>query len=352
MVPIPSIASNGSAMFKRVVKTSLASPALEICCIVNEYKYEHSTIAVNISICRNDRDYATEPTDSNRNIFNWSNVTVTSYVNNTFDKLSCLMFSRPFQQTDTRSYCCKIVLNKTKVVETIYLNLTAHDHYLPLVNGTNGDSNGWNMKKTTIYLLSSSLITIIITVTILLICRRRCNNTSQLITSDYVSTEHIEMIPQKSSIQPVNIGLEYTIVRENIVFYEQLGKTFNALIFRGSFNSNRDSNGRIVTIKSLIRNASDDVMSSMIHEVNVSIKIGHHDFLVNMVGVCISQVSRGIIHVVEEYCPIGNLLNYLISNRGTFTDECVHDDNNEDLERIITLKRIPNNSPSLSVAEQ
>ena len=70
-----------------------------------------------------------------------------------------------------------------------------------------------------------------------------------------------------------------------------------------------------VAIKS-VKNSLDPAQTyALICEIKVLDKLEYHLNLVNMVGACTTEFKSGKIWLLLEYCPHGDMKNFLLKNR-------------------------------------
>ncbi|RMX38498.1 hypothetical protein pdam_00015234 [Pocillopora damicornis] len=72
-----------------------------------------------------------------------------------------------------------------------------------------------------------------------------------------------------------------------------------------------------VAVKMLKENATDAELSDLISEMETMKEIGSHKNIVNFLGACTVQ---GPLYLIVEYCPHGNLRDFLRDNRPSLTD--------------------------------
>ena len=76
----------------------------------------------------------------------------------------------------------------------------------------------------------------------------------------------------------------------------------------------------IVAIKTVKQdNVDRDILSSFLIELKIVSNLEHHPNLVNFVGACIEEIHVHQLYIILEYCPFGDLKNFLCKYRHEFT---------------------------------
>lgn len=76
--------------------------------------------------------------------------------------------------------------------------------------------------------------------------------------------------------------------------------------------------GMEVAVKMLKHYATMEQLKSLLSELKVLNYIGCHVNIVNLLGACTSNLVKGELYVMVEYCCYGNLQQYLMRNRHKF----------------------------------
>ena len=76
--------------------------------------------------------------------------------------------------------------------------------------------------------------------------------------------------------------------------------------------------GTEVAVKMLKHYATMEQLKSLLSELKVLNFIGCHVNIVNLLAACTSNLTKGELYVVVEYCCYGNLQQYLLKNRHNF----------------------------------
>ncbi|XP_057313104.1 fibroblast growth factor receptor 2-like [Hydractinia symbiolongicarpus] len=71
----------------------------------------------------------------------------------------------------------------------------------------------------------------------------------------------------------------------------------------------------VVAVKTLKDDAAEGEYKDLASELKILIHLGEHKNIVNILGAC---TTNGKLYVILEYCPHGNLLNFLRGKRETF----------------------------------
>ncbi|XP_035711954.1 vascular endothelial growth factor receptor kdr-like isoform X2 [Folsomia candida] len=116
-------------------------------------------------------------------------------------------------------------------------------------------------------------------------------------------------------------GMPYTKEYEvsdgkfNIDETSLLGSGAYGLVYKGSLD------GRNIAVKTLKRNADVNYLRSLLTELKVMIYLNEHPNIVNLVGANTKHLDKGIVYVLVELCPLGNLETHLKNNRQNFVNE-------------------------------
>lgn len=97
--------------------------------------------------------------------------------------------------------------------------------------------------------------------------------------------------------------------RANLQFGKTLGAgAFGKVMEATAFGMGKDDSALTVAVKMLKPSAHTDEKEALMSELKILSHLGHHENIVNLLGAC---TSGGPILVITEYCPHGDLLNFL-----------------------------------------
>ncbi|KAI9557942.1 hypothetical protein GHT06_014694 [Daphnia sinensis] len=82
-----------------------------------------------------------------------------------------------------------------------------------------------------------------------------------------------------------------------------------------------DESVKTVAVKMVRSETSVAAMEALISELKILAHLGSHLNIVNLLGACTKQLSKGELLVIVEYCRFGNLQTYLIKHRNSFVNE-------------------------------
>lgn len=144
------------------------------------------------------------------------------------------------------------------------------------------------------------------------------------INPDISISEQVEMLPYEK---------KYEIERENVILGKLIGKGFFGRVYEGQIKwktKNQNKTGRYldlyteknetVAIKTTKDRSSLEQMLSLVDELKILIHIGKHINIVNLLGACSSNMEKGELLVIVEYCRYGNLRDYIITHSKCFVD--------------------------------
>ncbi|CAJ0957300.1 unnamed protein product, partial [Ranitomeya imitator] len=104
--------------------------------------------------------------------------------------------------------------------------------------------------------------------------------------------------------------------RENLEFGDTIGSgAFGKVVTAKAFGISKSGVSRQVAVKMLKENPDASEKDALMSELKMMTQIEHHDNIVNLLGAC---TLSGPIYLIFEYCPHGDLLNYLKSKRDSF----------------------------------
>ncbi|XP_070595193.1 macrophage colony-stimulating factor 1 receptor [Erythrolamprus reginae] len=97
--------------------------------------------------------------------------------------------------------------------------------------------------------------------------------------------------------------------RNNLQFGKVLGAgAFGKVIEATAFGLGKEDSVLKVAVKMLKSTAHTDEQEALMSELKIMSHLGHHQNIVNLLGAC---THGGPVLVITEYCPFGDLLNYL-----------------------------------------
>ncbi|XP_066474561.1 macrophage colony-stimulating factor 1 receptor [Tiliqua scincoides] len=97
--------------------------------------------------------------------------------------------------------------------------------------------------------------------------------------------------------------------RNNLQFGKILGAgAFGKVVEATAFGLGKDDSVLKVAVKMLKSTAHADEKEALISELKIMSHLGHHENIVNLLGAC---THGGPVFVITEYCPYGDLLNFL-----------------------------------------
>lgn len=97
--------------------------------------------------------------------------------------------------------------------------------------------------------------------------------------------------------------------RNNLKFGKILGAgAFGEVVEATAFGLGKEDSVLKVAVKMLKSTAHNDEQEALISELKIMSHLGHHENIVNLLGAC---THGGPVLVITEYCPYGDLLNFL-----------------------------------------
>ncbi|KAJ6667878.1 hypothetical protein lerEdw1_016199 [Lerista edwardsae] len=97
--------------------------------------------------------------------------------------------------------------------------------------------------------------------------------------------------------------------RDNLQLGKILGAgAFGKVVEATAFGLGKEDSVQKVAVKMLKSTAHTDEQEALISELKIMSHLGHHENIVNLLGAC---THGGPVFVITEYCPYGDLLNFL-----------------------------------------
>ncbi|KAM4047440.1 receptor-type tyrosine-protein kinase FLT3 isoform 2-T2 [Anomaloglossus baeobatrachus] len=138
---------------------------------------------------------------------------------------------------------------------------------------------------------------------------------SQLRMLQYIGPSDNEYIYIDFSVLPYDIK-KWEFPRENLEFGDTIGSgAFGKVVTAKAFGISKSGVSLQVAVKMLKENPDASEKDALMSELKMMTQIGHHNNIVNLLGAC---TASGPIYLIFEYCPHGDLLNYLKSKRDSF----------------------------------
>ncbi|ETE64104.1 V-fms, partial [Ophiophagus hannah] len=137
--------------------------------------------------------------------------------------------------------------------------------------------------------------------------------------------------------------------RSNLQFGKVLGAgAFGKVIEATAFGLGKEDSVLKVAVKMLKSTAHTDEKEALMSELKIMSHLGHHENIVNLLGAC---THGGPVLVITEYCPFGDLLNFLRKKAEHLiieglTLECTFDSMMADYKNIYLGKKYVQRSDS------
>lgn len=121
---------------------------------------------------------------------------------------------------------------------------------------------------------------------------------------------------------------------------------------------NRSPNGSgeevEVAVKMLKHYATMEQLKSLLSELKILTYVGAHVNTVNLLGACTSNLIKGELYVLMEYCCYGNLQQYLLKHRRSFEEAAAEAEAEATFASLEDDKKVPESFPrsSFEVVEE
>uniref|UniRef100_A0A8W7K7P8 Protein kinase domain-containing protein n=1 Tax=Anopheles albimanus TaxID=7167 RepID=A0A8W7K7P8_ANOAL len=129
----------------------------------------------------------------------------------------------------------------------------------------------------------------------------------------------------KEQIDRLFYAIEYEFAKEKLVLQERLGDGAFGVVWKATaVGISANEAETTVAVKMLRKKHNKDAIRSLIAELKIMVHLGQHLNVVNLLGAVTKNIVDGELMVIVEYCPYGNLLNFLRKNRTNFEDQLNH----------------------------
>jgi FMS-like tyrosine kinase 1 len=126
-------------------------------------------------------------------------------------------------------------------------------------------------------------------------------------------------IDQQTDCIPYDSKWEFP--RERLTFGRLLGQgAFGKVVLAEAVGIGNSTTTSKVAVKMPKDFADREQLKALLSELKVLIHVGHHLNIVNLLGSCTKEIHKGVLYVLQEYCPYGSLRQYLLKKRSHFTD--------------------------------
>ncbi|XP_077340201.1 receptor-type tyrosine-protein kinase FLT3 [Lithobates pipiens] len=159
-------------------------------------------------------------------------------------------------------------------------------------------------------------LTIVIIVFMVVLCKykKKYKYESQLLMIQYVGPSDNEYIYIDFSV--LEYDLKWEFPRENLEIGDTIGSgAFGKVVTATAYGISKPGVSLQVAVKMLKESPDTSEKEALMSELKMMTQIGHYENIVNLLGAC---TTSGPLYLIFEYCPYGDLLNYLKSNRETF----------------------------------
>jgi FMS-like tyrosine kinase 1 len=114
---------------------------------------------------------------------------------------------------------------------------------------------------------------------------------------------------------------KWEIPRENIKLGKELGSGAFGVVLKAEVVGLSDNKAFPAAVKMVNKFAGYNAIKALASELKIMVHIGKHINIVNVLGACTKDLTSKKLLVVVEYCPFGNLQEYILLNSKHFIDQ-------------------------------
>ncbi|XP_035780692.1 uncharacterized protein LOC118460472 isoform X3 [Anopheles albimanus] len=171
-----------------------------------------------------------------------------------------------------------------------------------------------------ILLLMCLLISVLYSKKIKEVKTLKAENLKAMLQGDLKSYSPTMPINEQADRLPYN--MKYELPREKISLQEQLGEGAFGIVMKGiAMGIVANETQTRVAVKMVKKKYDIEALQALVAELKMMIHLGQHLNVVNLLGAVTENIVNRELMVIVEYCPFGNLLNFLRNNRDRFIDE-------------------------------
>ncbi|XP_066998855.2 platelet-derived growth factor receptor alpha [Anabrus simplex] len=127
-------------------------------------------------------------------------------------------------------------------------------------------------------------------------------------------------IDEQADLLPYNKQWEFP--KEKLKLGKQLGAGAFGLVIKAQAEGIIEGEPvTTVAVKMVKRNAEIMFLKALASELKIMVHLGKHLNVVNLLGACTNNIIKRELYVIVEYCPFGNVHNYLLRHREDFINQ-------------------------------
>ncbi|XP_049549466.1 vascular endothelial growth factor receptor 1-like [Anopheles darlingi] len=198
-----------------------------------------------------------------------------------------------------------------------------------IIKSWNVDVRTAVVKKTLIYAIVALLLLLIIA--IVLISLFYCKKKKEVKAMKAAGLANFEegnlrcynphvALDEQADLLPYNS--EYEFPRDRLKLGKQLGTGAFGVVMKATATGIMGNKGEtIVAVKMVKKQTDNEVMRALISELKIMVHLGQHLNVVNLLGAVTKNIAKRALMVIVEYCPFGNVQNFLLKSRPHFIDQ-------------------------------
>ncbi|KAG8190869.1 hypothetical protein JTE90_010294 [Oedothorax gibbosus] len=140
-------------------------------------------------------------------------------------------------------------------------------------------------------------------------------------------------LPLNSQIEVLPYRNCYEFPKERLKFGKILGQGAFGRVVKAEAIGLVDGEASTTVAVKMLKEASDvDQKKALIAELKILIHVGKHLNIVNLLGAVTTNLRKGELYVIVEYCCYGNLRHFLLKHKEFFIDQLDHQTGQLDLQ--------------------
>ncbi|XP_049548189.1 vascular endothelial growth factor receptor 1-like [Anopheles darlingi] len=174
-----------------------------------------------------------------------------------------------------------------------------------------------------VYIVMPLLLLIIIIAIVCIWCLKKKKKSPVTLNLGVDNVEYINPnIPLIEQVDRLPYNTKYDFPKQRLKLLTQIGSGAFGVVMKAIATGIKvHEESTIVAVKIVKHKHDDDAMRALLSELKIMVHLGRHLNVVNLLGVVTQNITEYELMVIVEYCPFGNLQDYLQMNRFRFMDQ-------------------------------